>query len=293
VAEAGHQVVAGIEALEPAHGRLVFAVGAFDGIHRGHLYLLGELRHAAHRLHARPAVVTFDAHPDELLVGAAPPLVCDPDERLVRLDGAGIAVTVVQHFDEALRETTYDAFVAALRRRVDLAGFVMTPDAAFGHRRAGTPEALAALGAREGFEVIVVPALDLGGRPVRSSEIRAAVAAGELDEAVRLLGRPYAVAGRRLAETGASGDLGSILLGFELPVALPPAGEYRVTIEAAWVPGQAHRGGIVRGRAAVEPGGMVRLTAARSLPRAARLRVAFAERGEEGRPGPFATVGRS
>jgi riboflavin kinase/FMN adenylyltransferase len=280
VPDGGHAVVAGLDGLEPAHGRLVFAVGAFDGIHRGHLYLLGELRRAAHRLHARPAVVTFDAHPDELLVGAAPPLVCDPQERLVRLDGAGIAVTVVQHFDDALRHTSYEAFVAALSRRVDLAGFVMTPDAAFGHERAGTPEALAALGARDGFAVVVVPALDLGGRPVRSSEIRAAVAAGELDEAVRLLGRPYAVVGRRLAEGSHSGDRGTIQLGFDLPVALPPAGDYRVTIEAAWAPGTTNRRGVVRGRASVVPEGSVRLRAAHSVPPAARLRVAFVESGE-------------
>lgn len=280
MSDGGHTVVAGIDGLQPAHGRLVFAVGAFDGIHRGHVYLLGELRRAAHRLHARPAVVTFDAHPDELLVGAAPALVCDPEERLVRLDGAGVAVTVVQHFDDALRRTRYDAFVAALRRRVDLAGFVMTPDAAFGHGRAGTPDALAALGAREGFAVVVVPALDLGGRPVRSSEIRAAVAAGDLDEAVRLLGRPYALVGRRVPDANRSGDRGIIRLGFDLPVALPPAGDYRVTIEAAWASGTAHRRGVVRGRASVEAGGLVRLRAAHSLPPAARLRVAFAEPGE-------------
>lgn len=276
--EGGHVVVAGIDGLRPSHGRLLFAVGAFDGIHRGHAYLLGELRRAAHRLRARPAVVTFDAHPDELLVGAAPPLVCDPDERLVRLDGAGVAVTVVQHFDEALRRTPYDAFVDSIRRRVDLAGFVMTPDAAFGHRRAGTAEALTLLGERVGFAVVVVPALDLGGRPVRSSEIRSAIAAGELDEAVRLLGRPYAVVGRRLPGPSRAGDRGRLEIAFDLPVALPPPGEYRVTIEAAWIPGRAHRGGVVRGRASVQPAGTVLLQAAHSLPAAARLRAAFGER---------------
>lgn len=279
MADGGHVVVAGIEGLGSAHGRLLFAVGAFDGIHRGHAYLLGELRRAARRLRARPAVVTFDAHPDELLVGAAPPLVCDPDERLVRLDGAGVAVTVVQHFDDALRRTPYDVFVAALRRRVDLAGFVMTPDAAFGHRRAGTPEALAALGAREGFAVVVVPALDLGGRAVRSSEIRAAVAAGELDEAVRLLGRPYAVAGRRAAGSAPPEDPGLVHLAFDLPVALPPIGEYRATIEAAWALGLPHRGGVVRGRAVIDRDGSLTVRAAHPLPRARRLRVAFVEAG--------------
>ena len=99
---------------------------------------------------ARPAVLTFDHHPEEILAGAAPPLLCDPDERLARLERDGVAVTVVEHFDEALRRTPYDAFVARIRARTRLAGFLMTPDAAFGHERRGTPETLAALGVESG-----------------------------------------------------------------------------------------------------------------------------------------------
>ena len=118
-------------------------------------------------------VITFDHHPDEVITGSAPPLLCDPDERLARLAAAGVDTTVVVHFDRRLRETPYDAFVAAIAERAPIAGFLMTPDAAFGYERAGTPEALAALGAERGFDVVVVPPFELDGRPVRSSEIRA------------------------------------------------------------------------------------------------------------------------
>ena len=75
----------------------------------------------------------------------------------------------------------------------------MTPDAAFGYQRAGTPEALAALGRERGFEVVVVPPFEIDGRAVRSSEVRAAIAAGDLGGAARLLGRPHAVVGRAAA----------------------------------------------------------------------------------------------
>ena len=71
----------------------------------------------------------------------------------------------------------------------------MTPDAAFGHERGGTAATLAELGRREGFEVVVVPPFSLDGHEVRSSDIRAAIAAGDLATAERLLGRPYAVVG--------------------------------------------------------------------------------------------------
>ena len=66
----------------------------------GHAYLLRHLVTEAARLDAAPTVITFDHHPDEVLVGNAPPLLIDPAERLERLAAAGVAVTVVQHFDD-------------------------------------------------------------------------------------------------------------------------------------------------------------------------------------------------
>jgi tRNA pseudouridine55 synthase len=224
-------VVPGIAALKPDLGRLYVAVGVFDGLHRGHMYLLRELRRAAQRAGARPAVITFDAHPEELIEGLAPPLLCDPDERLVRLQAAGVEVTVVQHFDHALRITLYDAFVAAIREKVDLAGFVMTPDAAFGFERGGTPETLTALGEREGFAVTVVSSFLSNGEQVRSSEIRRRISAGDLDGARALLGRHHGFTGR-LAGSAPSA------VTFELPVSLPPTGRYDALVGPAWKVGR-------------------------------------------------------
>ncbi len=223
-------VVSGIDALDPQLGRLYLAVGVFDGLHRGHLYLLRELRRAAARAGARAAVITFDAHPEELIEGIAPPLLCDPDERLVRLGAAGVAVTVVQHFDHALRITPYDGFVAAIRKRVEVAGFVMTPDAAFGFERGGTPESLQALGEREGFAVTVVSSFLSNGEQVRSSEIRRRIAAGDLNGARQLLGRFHGVTGTLAPSHGA----GSAPMTIELPVALPPDGRYSALIGPSW-----------------------------------------------------------
>ena len=109
-------VVEGVDALDRSAGRLFVVVGVFDGLHRGHMYLLRRLVRSAREREARPSVITFDHHPDEILVGAAPPLLCDPAERLERLAAAGVETTVVQHFDEALRMTPYDAFIERIRR---------------------------------------------------------------------------------------------------------------------------------------------------------------------------------
>ncbi len=221
-------VVPGIDSLAREHGPAFVVVGVFDGLHLGHRYLLDHLVTGADERDAKPMVITFDHHPDEILTGSAPPLLLDPEERLERLAAAGVEVTVVQHFDAALRQTPYDVFVDRIRARVALEGFLMTPDAAFGYERRGTPETLAALGRQDGFDVVVVPPFDLGGRPVRSSEIRDAIATGDLGLATALLGRPVTLTG--WADDGGPDHH---RLRFSLPTALPPDGTYPARIAGA------------------------------------------------------------
>jgi riboflavin kinase/FMN adenylyltransferase len=216
-------VVGGVEALRPEHGPAFAVIGVFDGLHLGHAYLLEHLVREAGIRAARPMVITFDHHPDEVLTGSAPPLLMDPAERLERLATAGVAVTVVQHFDDAVRRTTYDDFVHAVASRAGLAGLLMTPDAAFGYQRAGTPDALTALGRRDGFDVVVVEPFTLDGRAVRSSEIREAIADGELATAARLLGRPVTL----------RGHLADGALELRQPHALPPEGSYPCLVGGA------------------------------------------------------------
>jgi riboflavin kinase/FMN adenylyltransferase len=219
-------VVHGVEGLRPSHGPAFIAIGVFDGMHLGHAYLLEHLIAESAARDARPTVITFDHHPDEILRGTAPALLLDPDERLERLAAAGVEVTVVQHFDDALRHTPYDVFVGRIRTRIELKGFVMTPEAAFGFERRGTPAALQDLGVRDGFAVVVVPPFTVDGREVRSSAIREAIARGDIAAAARLLGRPVTITG----SIGGAVD-GHAQLDFALPVALPPDGDYRVTVD--------------------------------------------------------------
>jgi riboflavin kinase/FMN adenylyltransferase len=220
------EVVSGVEGLRPELGPAFVVIGVFDGLHLGHLYLLRHLVSEAAARGSRPTVITFDHHPDEVLTGHAPPLLLDPEERLERLAAAGVEVTVVQPFDAALRETPYDVFVERIRARIELRGFLMTPDAAFGFEREGTPETLAVLGQRDGFAVVVIEPFTLEGRSVRSSEIRSAITTGDLGEATALLGRPVTLTGavRRDDPLGRRVE-------FDLPIALPPDGEYRGKIE--------------------------------------------------------------
>jgi riboflavin kinase/FMN adenylyltransferase len=223
-------VARGLEHLAASTEPAFVVVGVFDGLHLGHAYLLEHLVAEARRRHARPVVITFDHHPDEILTGSAPPLLCDPDERLELLGAAGVEATVVVHFDQLLRETTYGAFVAMIGARGPIGGFLMTPDAAFGYRRGGTPATLAELGRIAAFEVVVVPPFELGGHPVRSTDVRAAIAAGDLSLAGRLLGRDHAVIGDAVPVAAGT------VIRFPLPVALPPDGSWAAAITGNGAP---------------------------------------------------------
>jgi riboflavin kinase / FMN adenylyltransferase len=214
-------VVAGVEHLRPEHGPIFAVIGVFDGLHRGHAYLLQHLARQASAREARPSVITFDHHPDEVLTGSAPPLLLHPDERLERFAAMGVEVTVVQHFDDAVRRTTYDEFIATIREGTELAGILMTPDAAFGFERRGTPQAVGALAQAEGFDLVIVEPFVLDGASVSSSAIRKAIGAGDLATAERLLGRPVSL----------SGDARDGTVTFEWPLAMPPDGQYRSRID--------------------------------------------------------------
>lgn len=213
-------VVAGVSGLEPRHGPIFAVVGVFDGLHRGHAYLLEHLVSEARARGARPCVITFDHHPDEVLTGSAPPLLVHPDERLERLEEAGVEVTVVQPFDDEVRRIPYDAFIAMIEARCAFAGLLMTPDAAFGFERQGTPATLTELGAERGFDCVVVPPFALGDRPVRSSEIRAAISSGDLEAAAELLGRAVTLRGIPI-----DGEL-----RVDWPQVMPPDGDYRGSV---------------------------------------------------------------
>ena len=158
-----------------------------------------------------------------------------------------------------------------ITKRTQLDGILMTPEAAFGYERRGTPQALAELGRQRGFEVVVVPSFAPAGRPISSSAIRSAVAAGELDVAARLLGRPYAVIG------AAAPAAGGARLTFGLPVALPPPGRYLVGVEPF---GSEERSPTAPARARVDSEGVE--IEDQIWDGVGRLRVEFVPRAESG-----------
>jgi riboflavin kinase/FMN adenylyltransferase len=174
------------------------AIGNFDGVHRGHRAVIGAALERAAAL-ARPAVaLTFEPHPRSFLRPDLPMFrLTDLAGKLRLLATSGLDGVLVMTFDAALAGLTAEEFVArVLVGKLKLAGATIGFDFHYGKDRGGSPAFLAAEGKRLGFPVDIVSPLEDEGRPVSSSEIRAALAAGQVVEAAELLGYPWFVSAR-------------------------------------------------------------------------------------------------
>lgn len=225
------RIVPGIDEI-PAGLRFVATVGIFDGMHRGHREVLRATVRAAERIDAAPLVLTFEPHPETVLRGVTPTLLCDPAEKLARFEAAGVELTVVQRFDRDFSDQNAEDFLDRLRRGRALAGLVMSSESAFGRDRQGTAQTVRRLANQEGWDLVELPVLERAGGRVSSGRIRERIESGRLDVGRRLLGRRYAVSGEVV-----HGDRRGHLLGyptanlaFEAPVTLPPDGIYAVRV---------------------------------------------------------------
>ena len=183
----------------PKEGTVV-TIGFFDGVHLGHRVVIGEVRRLAAELGARSAVITFDQHPAAVVRPAsAPSLLIDLDQRLELLAETGVDYAVLVRFDEARSAESAEDFVRGeLVDCLATRAVVVGADFHFGHGRKGDVALLERMGAEHGFEVDGIELVASGAkraRSVSSTSIRSALAAGELEDANRMLGRPHEVRG--------------------------------------------------------------------------------------------------
>ncbi len=181
-------------------GRLrgaVVAIGNFDGVHRGHRAVIAAAMARAQALGRPAAALTFEPHPRSFFRPLEPLFRLTDERAKLRLFAAtGLAGAIVLKFDAALAEPAPEDFVNdILLHRLGIAGAAVGFDFRFGHNRTGTPDLLAAEGARRAFAVEIVPAVETGGRRISSGRIRELLAAGRIAEANELLGYPWFVSG--------------------------------------------------------------------------------------------------
>lgn len=176
---------------------VTLTIGAFDGVHLGHQYLIKRLRQRAEETDSLSGAITFHPHPRAVLSPEEPTFyLTTPEERAALLEGLGLDLLVILPFTPKLARTSARDFVRSICDRLRVRELCVASDFALGHNREGDVAYLRQLGRQMGFAVRVIEPLRVGGEVVSSSRIRALVAKGRVGEAAELLGRYPSLAGR-------------------------------------------------------------------------------------------------
>ena len=212
----------------------VVTLGTFDGVHRGHQAVLAEVTRRARSSKLASVLVTFEPHPLAVVnPPAAPKLLTLPDEKELVVAAAGIERFVLMPFTPAVAQLDAAAFVRRLCDEYAMRELVMGYDHGFGRGRAGDATLVQRLAQTQNFAVAVVDAVRDDGQPISSSVIRSGVAHGDLDSALRWLGRPYAIRGKVVRGAGRGRSIGIPTINLEPPdprKLLPPDGVYAVRV---------------------------------------------------------------
>ena len=176
----------------------VVTIGNFDGLHRGHVALIGRVRELAAAADLDTAVITFDPMAREYFAPTASPArIYNASERLRLLSAMGIDMLWLLRFNQTLACTEADDFVRALLvRGLQARHVVIGHDFRFGKGRAGDLSLLQELGAKHGFEASVAPIIGDQDQRISSTGVRKALWQGQFDRVQSLLGRPYCMFGR-------------------------------------------------------------------------------------------------
>lgn len=179
-------------------GRVVAALGNFDGVHLGHQAVLAEAIEVGARKNLEVVAITFDPHPQAVLRPEnGLKLLTTLDQRKETLLRYGVSEMRVVRFDEDLSRKSPEEFVAdVLIQQNNVEVVVVGENFRFGYKASGDVEELERLMSKRGGEVRAVRIQSNGSQDeVNSTRIREIVASGEVSQAASLLGRPYSLRG--------------------------------------------------------------------------------------------------
>ncbi len=192
-------------------------IGNFDGVHRGHQAMLALLKSEARHRGLPARVMTFEPHPREYFSPAtAPARISTLRDKLTELSGCGIDEVVVLPFNQVLASQSAQAFIEdVLQRGLQARYLLVGDDFRFGAKRVGDYAMLDAAGEAAGFDVARMNSYEVHGIRVSSSAVREALAAGRMDLAAALLGRPYSISGHVVHGRKLGRELGFRTLNIE------------------------------------------------------------------------------
>ena len=242
-------------------GETVVAFGMFDGVHEGHARLMRTANELA-ALHDLTSVVyTFSSHPMATFApDRVPPQLETRSEKVRTIAQLGVDVALLRPFDRAYAALSPEEFVRSFAEALHPRHVVIGFNYSFGCKGAGKAEDMIRLGKAFGFETHVVPEVQIDSLPVSSTRIRAAVGEGDMEEAEKLLGRPYALCGvvEHGKQLGRRLDFPTANLRWDRSKALPPKGVYAAL---AFVRGTWYMAAVNIGEHPTAPGGRMTVEA--------------------------------
>lgn len=218
----------------------VMALGFFDGIHVGHAALINKIKQRAEETGAEPAVLTFDVHPDNLVLKKTVPLINSAEDRENILSRCfGIDDVVVIHFNQRVMHMDWQDFIDELIDEMNLRWIVVGHDFCFGYKGLGTAEKLKAYCAERGVGCDIIPAVCRDGVVVSSTLIRQLIETGEMEKANEYLGHPHTLTDviRTGYHLGTKMGTPTINMSFPQGVIIPRHGVYAAM---AYIDGQEY-----------------------------------------------------
>ena len=199
----------------------VVTIGKFDGRHRGHQKLLGEMVDIKKETGWKIAVFTFSETPGAVVTGGKQTVIYTNEERSHILEQAGVDYLIEYPFTDQVAHMQPEDFVKnILTGQMNAKAIVVGTDCGFGYKRAGNAKLLEKLAPELGFSLKVIEKEQEDHRDISSTYIREMLDQGCIEKANELLGRPYSIHGRVVR----GNHIGSSILGF--PTAnLLPSGE--------------------------------------------------------------------
>jgi len=216
-----------------AKREVILSIGAFDGVHLGHQYLIKHLVQQARETESISAVITFHPHPRTVLYPEEPTLYLTTlQEKASLLEGLGLDLLVVLPFTPKLARTSARDFICSICDHLRIRELWVASGFALGHNREGDVAYLRELGRQMGFDAVVIEPLSLGGEVVSSSRIRSLVMDGKVEEAAKLLGRYPFLTGRVVVGAGRGKRMGfpTANLAIDEGKVIPADGVYAVRV---------------------------------------------------------------
>ncbi len=209
----------------------VLTLGNFDGVHLGHQAIFKRVVERSREIKGTSIAFTFEPHPLKVLAPERSPRLLNTFHGKMKLiEAAGIQVVICADFTRAFADQNPDDFAReVLHEKIGTREVYVGYDYAFGKGREGSIESLKTMGRTHGFVVGVVDAVQVDGLVVSSSLVRDIISSGRVDEAVKYLGRYYAIEGTVVHGSNRGHELGFPTANIHTPNELiPPYGVYAV-----------------------------------------------------------------